>query len=77
MSDGGWRDYESRIRAYLADCRAAGAELEARGSRLDPRYNPTEAGCLKLVFCRTPAEAELIRQAYREVTSSSDEKGMT
>ena len=59
-------DYTPQVREYLAYCRRAAAELEARGSNLDPKYHPTEAGCLKLVH----GDAKAIRQAYREVTAA-------
>lgn len=36
--------YEDQVREYLAYCRRVAAELRLRGSALDPRYHPTEAG---------------------------------
>ena len=72
-------DYEPAVREYLRYCKRAAAELRLQGSRLEPKYHPTEVGCLRLVFHRTPAEAEQIREAFREVTTpasktTSDDK---
>jgi len=47
------------VLAYLADCRAA--------PWLDPAYHPTEAGALKAVFHRARAEADIVRDLYRNV----------
>ncbi len=63
-------DYDGPVREYLRYCKRAAAELKLQGSRLDPQYHPTEAGCLRLVFHRTPAEAAQIRQAFREATGA-------
>jgi hypothetical protein len=62
-------DYDGPVRDYLAYCKRAAAELKLQGSSLDPKYHPTEAGCLKLVYYRTPAEAQEIRRAFRELTA--------
>ena len=61
-------NYDGPVREYLRYCKRAAAELKLKGSHLDPKYHPTEAGCLRLVFHRTPAEAQEIRQAYRAIT---------
>jgi hypothetical protein len=67
-------DYTAQVAGYLAYCRRAAAELKAAGSSLDPRYNPTEAGCLKQVPHRgDPAEAKAIRQAFRDLTEQPAE----
>lgn len=60
---------EEQARGYLRYVRRAGAELKLRGSHLDKRYHPTEAALLKLVYARTPAEAEALKQAYRKLTA--------
>ena len=58
--------YEDQVRAYLADCRRAAAEMDARGSAMDPRYHPTADGACKLIpHGGDPAEAAKIRQAFR------------
>lgn len=60
---------EDQVRDYLKYCKRAGAELKLRGSHLDKRYHPTEAGCLRLVYAHTPADAEALRQAYQKLTA--------
>ena len=62
--------YATQVREYLAYCRWAGAWLEARGSSLDPRYNPTADGAVKQI----PGDAKAIRQAYKDVTETTEEK---
>ena len=64
-------DYDQQVRSYLRYCDRARREMEAAGSHLDPKYNPTEAGCLRLVYHRTPAEAQEIRAAFREITEGA------
>lgn len=56
-------ELRSRIRRYLADCRKY-REI------LDPRYHPTEAGAIKIIFHRGRLEAQQIRDAYRELCST-------
>jgi len=57
-------DYDQQVRDYLAYCCQAWKQL--RGN-LDPKYHPTEAGALRLIYHRTPAEAQEIRRAFREL----------
>ena len=67
-------DYTAQVAGYLAYCRRAAAELTAAGSNLDPRYHPTEAGACRMVPHRSdPAEAKLIKQAFRDLTEESAE----
>jgi hypothetical protein len=62
-------DYIERVREYLAYCRRAAMQLTARGSSLDPKYHPTEAGACRMIPHRSdPSEAKAIRQAFRELT---------
>jgi hypothetical protein len=61
--------YTAAVAGYLVYCERAAAELKAAGSALDPKYNPTAGGCVKMVPHRgDPAEAKAIRQAYRDLT---------
>lgn len=62
--------HAERVREYLRYCKRAAAELKLQGSSLDPKYHPTEAGCVKLVWHRTPAEAQEIRRLFRELTGA-------
>lgn len=62
-------DYDGPVREYLRYCKRAAAELKLQGSHLEPKYHPTEAGLLRLVYHRTPAEAEALRKAFREATA--------
>jgi hypothetical protein len=61
--------YTGPVRAYLSYCRKAAAELEARGSFLDPKYHPTADGAVKMIPHRgESSEARKIREAFRELT---------
>jgi hypothetical protein len=67
--------YDDQVRAYLADCRKAAAELGARGSALDPKYHPTADGAVKMIPHRgDPAEAKVIRQAFRDLAEQDRER---
>jgi hypothetical protein len=60
------RDYGQAVRAYLADCELAAAEMEAAGSSLDPKSHPTADGAVKMIpHGGNSAEAAKIRQAFR------------
>ena len=60
--------YDDHVRAYLAYCRRAAAELRLRGSALDARYHPTEAGVVRMIPHRgDPAEARKIRETFRDL----------
>ena len=62
----GERDYGQAVRAYLADCELAAAEMEAAGSSLDPKSHPTADGAVKMIpHGGNSAEAAKIRQAFR------------
>ena len=62
-------DYDGPVREYIRYCRKATAELTLKGSSLDPRYHPTEAGACKMIpHDGSPAEAKKIREAFREAT---------
>jgi hypothetical protein len=68
----GRRSYEQSVRDYLADCELAASELEAAGSSLEPKYHPTENGAVKMIpHGGNPAEADKIREAFREVVQAS------
>ncbi len=62
-------DYTGPVRDYLRYCKRAAAELKLQGAVLERKYHPSEAGACRMVYHRTPAEAEKIRQAYRELTA--------
>lgn len=63
-------DYDGPVREYLRYCKRAAAELKLKGSALDPKYHPTEAGACRLIFHNgDPAEARKIREAFREATA--------
>ena len=65
-------DYAQKVREYLAYCRRSAAWLEARGSALDPRHHPTEAGACKLIpHGGMPAEAKRIREAFRDLAGEA------
>lgn len=51
--------YEQQVREYLDDC----ARLK---DILDPKYHPSEAGVVKVVY----GDAQMIRQAYRKITGN-------
>ena len=64
-------DYDQQVRSYLRYCERSRREMEAAGSHLDPKYHPTEAGALKLIFHGgDTAKAAQIRQAFREITGT-------
>jgi hypothetical protein len=66
------RGYEQAIREYLAYCKQAAADLEAAGSFLDPKCHPTSGGAVKMIpHGSNPAEADKIRQAFREAVQAS------
>ena len=65
-------DYADEVRGYLDYCRRAARELKLKGSALDPKYNPTEGGACKMIYHRTPAEAQEIRRAYKTLTGDAD-----
>jgi hypothetical protein len=71
VPSGTWRDYEAEVCGYLAYCKRAAAELKLRRSRLDPKMHPSEGGAVKLIY----GDGKLIREAYANVTSGSDEEG--
>jgi hypothetical protein len=63
-------DYAGQVREYLAYCEAARAEMEARGSGLDPHYHPTSSGAVRMIpHGSDKARAEAIRRAFGELTS--------
>jgi hypothetical protein len=63
-------DYAGQIREYLTYCEAARAQLEARGSGLDPHHHPTTAGAVKMIpHGSDRARADAIRRAFGELTS--------
>ena len=62
---------EEAVRDYLRYVMRAGAWLESRGFPLNPKLHPSEAGLLKLVYARTPAEAEALKKAYRKLTGAA------
>ena len=65
-------DYTDQVRGYLAYCRSAIAQLEARGWVMDPKYHPSADGCVKFIpHNGTPAEARKIREAFRELTGEA------
>ena len=65
--------YAARVREYLAYCRKARAELTAKGSALDPKYHPTEAGACRMIPHRSDtAEARKIREAFRVALAEQD-----
>ena len=67
--------YDEQVRAYLADCRKAAAELEARGSALDPKYHPSADGAVKMIPHRGDlAEAKAIREAFRDLAEQERER---
>lgn len=60
-------DYEQQVRAYLADCARVAAELQAKGSALDPKYHPTADGAVKMIpHGGDPAKAKQIRAAFAD-----------
>ncbi len=65
-------DYDQQVRSYLRYCDRSRREMEAAGSHLDPKYNPTADGCVKQVpHGSDPAEAAKIREAFREITEGA------
>lgn len=65
-------DYDGPVREYLRYCRKAAAELALKGSSLDPKYHPTEAGACKLLHHGgDQAEAKKIRQAFRDLVDGT------
>lgn len=68
----GWQDYVPQVREYLAYCERSRAWLAARGWSLDPRCHPTADGAVKMTaHGGNVAEAEKVRQAFRELTSTA------
>jgi len=65
-------DYAQKVREYLAYCRWSAAQLEARGSALDPKYHPTADGAVKMIpHGGVPAEAKRIREAFRDLAGEA------
>ena len=68
-------DYDEQVREYLDYCRKAARELTLRGSSLNPKGHPTEAGACRLIFHRgDPGEAEKIRRAFRDATGPGQDQ---
>lgn len=62
-------DYDGPVREYLAYCKRAAAELQLKGSSLDPKYHPTADGAVKMIpHNGDKTEARKIREAFREAT---------
>ncbi len=76
MSGSADMDYTAQVREYLAYCEDARAELEARGSGLDPHHHPTTAGAVKMIpHGSDRAEADVIRRVFGELTSEVTRRG--
>lgn len=66
-------NYTEQVREYLTYCRRSAAELAAKGSALDPRYHPTEAGACRMIpHSSDTAEARKIREAFRVALAEQD-----
>jgi len=50
--------YTLAVRDYLTAC-------EANAAVLSKKYHPTEDGAVKIIFHRTPDDAEQIRDTFR------------
>lgn len=65
-------DYDDQVRAYLAYCRKAAAELRLRGSVLDPKWHPTADGAVKMIPHRgVPAKAKQIREMFKRLSAEA------
>jgi hypothetical protein len=53
---------------YLDDCKAS-------KDTLSPKYHPTDSGAVKMIFHRTPDEAEEIRDTFRHERARNAGKG--
>jgi hypothetical protein len=62
--------FSTEVGQYLADC-AAHARL------LDSAYHPTEDGAVKLIWHRSPDQADQIRAAFRAAAVGPAEKRPT